>query len=160
MGVGIGANLGFRFRLGNCETKRRSCPRLRFYPDLSSQFFYNLLADRQTDTRAGNLVSMQTREETENTMMVLGWDADAIVVDFNDPVRSRPFGADANFDRCFTSILHRVTDQVLKNSDHIGFVTSHCRQRPDRYGSPTGSKGLAQILHCLLGGLFQFHPIR
>jgi hypothetical protein len=61
-------------------------------------------------------------------MIVLLGEGDAFVVVFHDPIDRSALMQISTGD---TPILHRVNDQVLKNSDPIALVTSHCRQRPD-----------------------------
>ena len=51
----------------NSKAKRRSSPGLRFHPDRTSQSFNYLLAESQTDSRAGDLVRMQMREKSKYT---------------------------------------------------------------------------------------------
>ncbi len=103
---------------------------------------------------------MQTRKETEYTLMVLFRDSDAIVVDFDHPVRPGPFGGNANFRWLLAAILQCVTDQVLKKPDQIAFVRFDGWQRLDRNLRPTGSDGCLQILHGLLRRHFHFHVIQ
>ena len=130
---------------GYCEAKRRSCPELGFHPDRASQSFNNFFAQGQTDACARDFPSMHTRQKSEYTAMMLLVNADAIVADSYDPVRSDPLRRNVNFDCCLTSILHRVADQVLEKPNQIAFPALHCGQRLDRYGSPARIEGLLRF---------------
>jgi len=54
---------------------------------------------------------MQTRKETEYTLMVLFRDSDAVVMDFDHPVRPRPFRGNTNFRWRLAAILQCVTNK-------------------------------------------------
>jgi hypothetical protein len=55
-------------------------------------------------------------------------DAEAVVLDSDDPVRSALPGGDANFERDFAPIFHGVTHQVLEEAYQMNFVAQDDRQ--------------------------------
>src|SRR5579864_4932865 len=59
--------------------ERGASIQLRLDPDPSAAAFYDALADRKTNTGAGNFIPVQALEDAENSLVILRVDADAIV---------------------------------------------------------------------------------
>ena len=69
------------------EAEARSPARLRFGPDAAAVSLDDLLAGRQADAGAGVRVPIvQSLEDDEDSLRVLGVDADAVVADGEDPL--------------------------------------------------------------------------
>ena len=101
-------------RFHNRERKSGSCPDRGFHPDRAPQPFNDLLADRQTETATVDIPICKAYERHEYTSLVLLRNAEAVVLDSDDPVWSTLLGTHVNFDRVLTPIFHRVTNQVLE----------------------------------------------
>src|SRR5271165_2375706 len=100
---------------GKREPEGRPATGLGFDPDPASAFFDNLFADGQPDSAAGIFrMRMQAPENNEHVLLILGCDANAVVLHREDPFLSYLFRADSNRGRFGTAKLDGVADEVLK----------------------------------------------
>jgi hypothetical protein len=91
--------------------------RLRFNPDLSAVSFDHFFADRKPDARPGIFSSgVQALENTEDSLEILGFNADAVIPDVERPL---PVGllrrTDVNDGAVVSPELDRVADEVLES---------------------------------------------
>ena len=71
-------------------------------------------AERQADTGTGVLVRMQALKKSEDAFVKQGRNADSVVFDFDHPLRAAAARANGDLAGLGASVLHRVTDQILK----------------------------------------------
>src|SRR3990172_4706428 len=72
---------------GDGKVKGRTLPRLGFHPDPAAHAFDDFFADAQPDAGARILgPGMQALEDHENSLAVLRFDANAVVVHREDPL--------------------------------------------------------------------------
>src|SRR5271157_3192106 len=99
---------------GNCKLEGSAAPCLRFHPDPSTLALDNLLTNRQTDARAGNLASMQAFEHAEHPVGILRIDPDSVVPHRELPAFRAFFRRDMD-SGCFpAAVLDRIGDEVLE----------------------------------------------
>jgi hypothetical protein len=97
------------------EEKCAALVRLGLDPDSPAELFDNLLANRQTEAGAGVLgFAVQTFAESEDSLPVLRFDADAVVANCEQPVVPFPLDTDVYFDRPVSAKFQGISDQVLK----------------------------------------------
>src|SRR3954451_2292338 len=99
------------------EPKGRT--RCRLYvsqPDAPAVELHDLAAQRQPDPGAAVLVpQVEPLEDDEDPLRVLRVDADAVVLDGDDPVRVVVLGPDPDERRdILAAVLHRGPDQILQ----------------------------------------------
>jgi len=84
--------------LGKGETESGPLGRLRIDPDAAAVPFHDLLAEGQADAGAGVLFpTVQALEDDENSLRILGVDANAVVAHGEGPGRAVGLGADQAF---------------------------------------------------------------
>src|SRR5689334_19014140 len=90
---------------------------VRFHPDLTAMPLHDPLADGEADPRTWNFLSVQPLEDSENTVVVLRCDADAVVSDREKPVRAFLLGRHMDVQRSLAAVFYCVADQVLEELD-------------------------------------------
>ena len=116
-------------------------------PDASAEVLDDLAADCQAD--AGALVGfagVEPAEDLEDTLPMSILESDAVVPNREHPLAPFSFGADAHFQGSLAPELHRVGEQVLKESfqlrlvgpefGHVPDLAGRARAVSDRLGGP------------------------
>src|SRR4051812_6995851 len=101
----------------NGEVKCGALARHGFQPDLPVISLHDLLANCKTDTRAWVLagVCMQSPEYSENSLMILGGDANPVILNRKLAESILPFRSDSNgWPLVIFSVFERVRNQILK----------------------------------------------
>ncbi len=89
-------------------------------------------SSRETDP--ARLRAVQSLEETEDLLPVLRRDANAIVLDFDNPLGAQLFSRNADLYRRLAAIVDRIRDQVLEDSREMLLVAQRHWQRTDNEG--------------------------
>src|SRR5687767_2352591 len=99
----------------------------------------DFLANGQADAGAGKLAPrMQPLEQTKNPVKVLRIDADPVVLDRKQPLRSGILdGADMDLRDGVAVILDRVADEVLKQLNQLRFIRQNAGEWIMRHPSAT-----------------------
>src|SRR5579872_7413899 len=92
-------------------------------PDPAAISAHDLLARRQADAAAGTVFAMQPLKWLEDLFLVLRFDADAVVADFDHPFALALGTTDAHTRRRVAPVLQRVAHQVLKQLHQVSFVS-------------------------------------
>src|SRR5439155_19686721 len=109
----------------------RTLTRTAFNPDPSAVPLHDLLADRQPDTCPGILcAAVQTLEDHEDALGVLGLDANAVVLYGEAPGRTVSLGADAHHGRPFPAKLYGIANEVLEELAQLHRVSHDDGKRP------------------------------
>src|SRR6185437_12306579 len=117
---------------GQREVEARALPLLGFDPDTAAVPFDDLLAQRQADPRAWiRFARVQALEDDKDALGILSVEADAVVRNGEQILRTVPLRADTHQRRRVATELDRVADQVLKDLAQLGWVAQQHRQRPD-----------------------------
>src|SRR5580658_6945295 len=118
-----GRGLDCRVVFWDGKEKGRSFTRRGFDPDSSAVTLNHALANCQSDAGAGIFpVTMEPLENTEDYLLVMGIDADAVVPHREAPRGALAGGRDVDFGRIFRSIFECVADEILKYLLQVGFA--------------------------------------
>src|SRR5579883_763990 len=102
----------------------------RFDPDTSPVPLDDLLAQRQADARPWIcFAGVQPLENDEDALGVARIDADAVVGDGEQILRTAALGAHAHDRWRFAAELHRVANQILEDLAQLRWIAEHGRQR-------------------------------
>src|ERR1700681_3392225 len=99
-----------------------------FHPNFTAMPLHDALADCEADTRTWNFLSVQPLEDSENPVVILRRDADAVVSDRKKPVLPFLLGRHVYVQRSLAAILDRVADQVLEELDQGAALQPDVRQ--------------------------------
>lgn len=98
----------------NMEQENGSVSPCRFHPDAPSVLVDDSLADSQTDPASRiSVARMETFEQFKYLSVIFRRDSNSVVGDGEGPARILSDGRNVNTRRLGTSILQRITDQVL-----------------------------------------------
>jgi hypothetical protein len=82
--------------------------------------FYDLLANREANTRTGILFSsMKTLENNENPLIVLWINSNAVILDGEEPIISSIFSRNMNPRWLLPAEFDGIVNQVLKELDKL-----------------------------------------
>ena len=115
-------------RWRDCKREGRAYPEFGFHPNLASQVFNDLFADRQTETRTCDRLAGATDERCEHSRLVLQGNAHAIIRDSDDPLWPAPLRGHVNMNRFFAGILNRVPNQILKETYQLPLMPKYSGQ--------------------------------
>ena len=111
----------FSFSPWNVEIKSASLARRRIHPDPTAVAFHNLLAEGQANAGAGIFrPAVQPLKNNKNVLLVFRSDADAIVLDAQQPVCFLGSGRDVNPGRLpFRNLMALATGSEITESTHL-----------------------------------------
>src|SRR5687768_18098265 len=94
--------------------------------------FDDALADREADPGPRDFAAVQPLEDTEDFLMVIRIDPDAVVLYGKPPHVAVACRAHMNARRLYAAVLDRVSDEVLKYLEDAHGGASNMRQRVRR----------------------------
>src|SRR5262249_18700486 len=120
----------FPFRLGQREAEDTPFARPRFDPDAAMVAVDHLFTDGEADARAGvGALVVQALEHHEDALVVLGFDADAVVLDRELPFRGFLRCRYFYLRRLRAPELDRIPYQILQQLHDLHVVDGDLRQR-------------------------------
>src|SRR5580704_17392423 len=102
-----------------CKGECGTTAQFRFHPDPPAISLHDFLTDGQPDSAARIFAAMQPLEQSENLLLIVALNSDAVVGDRNLPHRAVGLGGDKDVWRLVLPIFERVADQVLKQLGHM-----------------------------------------
>src|SRR5579875_825761 len=129
------------------EAENRSCSGFGFHPNSAMVSLHNPLADGESNAGSGILVStVQTFEQSKDVLLVLGREADAVVLHRHDPGSGLARGADMNPRGAVPmTVFYGVADEILKKLAQVRGVQAQRRKRIVSHPGPALGDGSAQI---------------